>query len=279
MKNVCVIGHPIKHSRSPLIHGYWLKKYGIEGHYSVKDIAPAELATFLKNLANSEFIGCNVTVPHKETSLKFIDHIDDRVTRIGALNTVYVRDGKTHATSSDGFGFVSNIKWRHPHFDFREKHALVLGAGGSTRAIVDELLRNNIAKITIANRTIEKAQTVANLFPQDIQVCGLNEINNVLGTCDLLINTTSAGITDDKKLELPLQYLRRSALVADINYVPLLTPLSQQAQNLGLDIVPGLGMLLFQAVVGFELWFDQKPIVDEALYDLIATDIDPGYKP
>lgn len=277
MIKACVIGYPIKHSRSPLIHGYWLKALGIEGTYQKVEVSPADLAPFLKGLPRSTYIGCNITLPHKEAASTLVDQLDDRAKRTGSINTVYVRDGLTHATSTDGQGFVANIRWRTPNYEFNGKRVLVLGAGGSSRAIIDELLRCNVAQIFLANRTLVRAEKIAGSFDAGILPLSLTDLTQVLGGVDLLINTTSAGIADDSNLDIAFEKLPRTALVTDINYVPLITPFLQQAEASGLPIVPGLGMLLHQAVTGFELWFGTRPTVTDELYALVARDIDPGY--
>lgn len=279
MKTVCVIGHPIKHSRSPLIHNYWLKQFNIDAKYITKDIAPENLRNFLETLVTSEFIGCNVTLPHKELACQSVDHLDQRVQRIGALNTIYVRDGKTHATSTDGQGFVANILWHQPEFIFSSAKVVVIGAGGSSRAIIDELLRQGVAEIYIANRTVEKAQRLSQHFGDHLTTISMHDLPKHFANTQLVINTTSAGIANQDKLDLPFASLNKTAVVADINYVPLVTPLLATALAAGFAIVPGLGMLLHQAVRGFELWFGQKPEVDQALYNLVASDIDPDYCP
>lgn len=279
MIKACVIGFPIKHSRSPLIHGYWLKSLGINGAYEKLEVSPSELPTFLRTLPASEYVGCNITLPHKEAASALVDQCDERATRTGSVNTVHVRGGKTFATSTDGQGFVANIQWRLPDYDFAGKRILILGAGGSARAIIDELLRNGVGQVYLANRTVSRAEAVAASFEGSIKVLALDDIAPVLPAIDLLINTTSAGIADGATLDIDFASLPKSAVVTDINYVPLLTPFLQGAMTHGLTTVPGLGMLLHQAVGGFELWFGVRPSVTDDLYTLIARDIDPGYKP
>jgi shikimate dehydrogenase len=202
-----------------------------------------------------------------------VDNLDDRVRRTGSLNTIYVRHGKTYATSTDGIGFSENIRWRSPGFSFDGIAVTLLGAGGSARAIIDELLRLNVASISIVNRTFEKAEALAHHFGANVRASHMHDVKELLSTSHLLINTTSAGIADSAGLSLPFAALPATALVADINYVPLITPFLQEAERLGYAIVPGLGMLLHQAVPGFELWFGRRPQVTQELYDLIAADI------
>ncbi len=278
MIKACVIGFPIKHSRSPLIHGHWLSRLGIEGTYERIEVPPDSLATFLGDLSHNGYAGCNITLPHKERAAALVDHVDDRGTRSGSVNTVYIRDNQTWATSTDGEGFVENINWVVPEFVFAGKTVTVVGAGGSARAIVDELLRRDAKNVILANRTLERASVIAAVFGERVLAVPLPAISQYLQRTDLLVNTTSAGIVDQQSLDIPLEQLPQHAIVTDINYVPLVTPFLQQAISQGLPIVPGLGMLLHQAVKGFELWFGKRPAVTEDLYDLIARDIDPEYQ-
>jgi shikimate dehydrogenase len=276
MIKACVIGWPISHSRSPIIHGYWLKHYNIEGSYERIAVAPGNLTTFLKSLAKENFAGCNVTIPHKELALSAIDYVDESVKQIGALNTVYIRNGKTHATSTDGEGFLQNLLSNCPNFNPNGKNITILGAGGSAKAIIERLLREDVKSITVANRTFNRAAELASIFGPKIKP--ITPENPELQSTDLLINTTSQGMTGQPALLIDLSVLPKTAIVADIVYVPLKTKLLEQAETLGLQTVSGLGMLLHQAVRGFELWFGVKPEVSPELYNLIAHDIDPDYQ-
>jgi shikimate dehydrogenase len=278
MKKACVIGWPIAHSRSPLIHGFWLKRYKIEGTYERIAIPPDRLHEFLINLHTNGFVGCNVTIPHKENALTAINHLDDSVKSIGALNTVYMKDGQTYATSTDGDGFLQNLIAHHPDFSTENKRVVILGAGGSAKAIVERLLRANVENITIINRTIARAQELKDAFGSKLHVRSIDESDQAMKTCDLLINTTSQGMNGQDPLNIDLSNLPHHAIVADIVYVPLKTAFINSAEARGLRIVPGLGMLLYQAVRGFELWFGIKPEVTSELYALIARDIDPDFK-
>lgn len=279
MIKACVIGWPIAHSRSPLIHNYWLKSLGIDGHYDQVAVEPAQLEQFLRSLPASEYVGCNVTLPHKELALPAIDHIDESVKSIGALNTVYIRNGKTYATSTDGDGFLQNLQANHPNFDAHGKTIVILGAGGSAKAIIERLLRAAVAEIIIVNRSAARAQQLKLQFGDKITISDPNQLATVLKSADLLVNTTSQGMIGQPSLEIDLSALPAAAIVADIVYAPLKTLLIIQAENLGLRTVTGLGMLLHQAVIGFEKWFGAKPLVTSQLYDLVATDIDKDYKP
>lgn len=279
MIKACVIGWPIAHSRSPLIHNYWLKSLGIDGHYDQVAVEPAQLEQFLRSLPASEYVGCNVTLPHKELALPAIDHIDESVKSIGALNTVYIRNGKTYATSTDGDGFLQNLQANHPNFDEHGKTIVILGAGGSAKAIIERLLRAAVAEIIIVNRSAARAQQLKLQFGDKITISDPNQLATVLKSADLLVNTTSQGMIGQPSLEIDLSALPAAAIVADIVYAPLKTLLIIQAENRGLRTVTGLGMLLHQAVIGFEKWFGAKPLVTSQLYDLVATDIDKDYKP
>ena len=279
MKRACVIGWPIAHSRSPIIHGYWLKLHKIEGSYERVPVPPEQLQSFLVNLQSNGFVGCNVTIPHKETALDIIQNLDDSVRAIGALNTVYVRDTQTYATSTDGEGFLLNLLAHHPQFSPANKAVVILGAGGSAKAIVERLLRAGVASITIINRTRSRAQELKDVFGEKLHVLPIDELPEVLKSCDLLINTTSQGLNGQDNVVIDLTSMPKHSVVADIVYVPLKTALITSAEVLGLKTVPGLGMLLHQAVRGFELWFGVKPVVTPELFALVARDIDPDFQP
>ena len=279
MIKACVIGWPISHSRSPLIHNYWLKENGIDGFYERIAVPSAELHSFLVALKAAPYAGCNVTIPHKETALQSIDHIDATVRSIGALNTVYVRNGKTYATSTDGEGFLQNLSSAHPSFSASGKKIVMIGAGGSAKAIIERLLRADVTEISVVNRTLTRTNGLRDQFGPKIKVSEPNQLQDLLKTADVLINTSAQGMIGQPELQIDLSALQPHAIVADIVYVPLKTKLIYQAEKLGLRTVPGLGMLLHQAVIGFELWFGLKPTVTEKLYHLVARDIDPDYKP
>jgi shikimate dehydrogenase len=279
MIKASVIGWPISHSRSPLIHGYWLKQLGIDGVYEKHAVAPDDLGSFIPTLRDGQHVGTNVTLPHKETALAHVDEPDDRVRRIGALNTIWRENGKLRATSTDGPGFLANLKQTLPGFLPQDQPVTILGAGGSARAIIDELLRQGIDRIHVVNRTNSRAENLAQHFGPHVKATNQNEVAKALHHSGLLINTTSAGLADQSEISLPWASLKPDAVVADIIYTPLITPFLQAAKTHGHPVVPGLGMLLHQAVVGFEKWFGQRPMVTPDLHDIIARDIDPAYKP
>ena len=276
MIKACVIGWPISHSRSPLIHNYWIKLHGIQGHYEKVAVEPASIAQFFDTVRRGDYAGCNVTIPHKETATAFIDEPDDRVRRIGALNTVWMRNQKLHATSTDGQGFIANVIDHCPTFRCAGKVVTILGAGGSARAIVDELLRQGVERINIYNRTQSRAEQLSQHFGKAVLAIDAAELSEALLKTDLLINTTPQGMNSEQQIDIPWQALNQTAIVADIVYTPLVTPFLQTAKSRGQVIVPGLGMLLHQAVIGFEKWFGVKPVVTQELHALVAHDIDPG---
>lgn len=281
MKRALVIGWPITHSRSPLIHGYWLKRYGIAGSYDRQAVAPADLGPFLRGLATKGLAGCNITIPHKEEALRHLDHVDDLARRLGAVNTVWLRDGKSHGTSSDGRGFMANLVQTAPDFSPVRARVVVVGAGGAARAIVGALADAGAAQITVVNRTPARAEALSHLATNATRIrsADFDALGSSLKTADLLVNTTALGMAGQPELVVDLAPLKPGATVADIVYTPLETPFLRAARDRGHLVVPGLGMLLHQAATGFELWFGQKPEVTQELYDLVARDIDPGYQP
>jgi shikimate dehydrogenase len=279
VKKACVIGWPIAHSRSPLIHNYWIALHGLEGSYEKRAVEHQNVGAFFHGLRQGAFVGCNVTIPHKETAITFIDEVDDRVRRIGALNTVWEQDGKLHATSTDGPGFLANVKDHCPDFNCQNKSITVLGAGGSARALIDELLRQGVDRVAIHNRTHERAEVLAKHFGPRVTAIEASQLSGALTTTDLLINTTSQGMNSESEFVLPLHSLKHSAIVADIVYTPLVTPFLKSAEASHHKIVPGLGMLLHQAVIGFEKWFGILPTVTPELHALVARDIDPDDQP
>lgn len=279
MIEASVIGWPVSHSRSPLIHGFWLKSHGLDGVYTKQAVAPEKLEYFIRSLASGQRVGANVTLPHKEAALTFVDEPDDRARRIGALNTIWREAGKLHATSTDGPGFIANVRQTLPHFDINRRPVTILGAGGSTRAVVDELLRQGVADIRIWNRTQARAEVLSQHFGSPVSAISTVDLARTFNETGLLINTTSTGMNGETELDLPWQDLWAAAAVADIVYTPLITPFLQRAKSRDHSIVLGLGMLLHQAVVGFEKWFGVRPDVTPELYDLVARDIDPDYQP
>lgn len=264
---LAVIGHPINHSKSPIIHGRWLEQAQIDGRYEAIDIAPENLESDIKALIDKGYSGFNVTLPYKENILKLCSAIDETAQKIGAVNTVVINNGQLSGYNTDAFGFIQNIKDNNSAFEFKGKAVLVLGAGGAARAVLQGLMESGVARIILTNRTIEKAQNLIMMHPDIIEVIAWDDYSAILGQVDLLVNTTSLGMTGKPELDIDLSDLKKSALVTDIVYTPLMTPLLQQAQEKGFDIVTGVGMLLYQAQKSFEIWTGSLPRVDGAIID------------
>ncbi|MEO1107344.1 MAG: shikimate dehydrogenase [Pseudomonadota bacterium] len=258
-----VIGHPIGHSRSPKLHGHWLKTYGLPGHYIPMDVAPADLETVLRTLPKAGFVGANVTVPHKESALRIADHVSDRATVIGAANTLVFReDGSIHADNTDGYGFMENLRNGAPDWNAKDGPAVVFGAGGAARAVLQALADAGVPEILLTNRTRTRADHLKEEFGQRITVVDWVQAGNVVENAELVVNTTSLGMQGQPELRVPLDGLQPGAVVTDLVYAPLKTNLLKMAEEAGCTTVDGLGMLLHQAVPGFERWFGVRPEVD-----------------
>lgn len=258
-----VIGSPIAHSRSPALHGFWLKRYGIKGHYIPMDIGQADLKEALQFLPRVGFVGLNVTIPHKETVLALADIVTDRAALIGAANTlIFRKDGKVFADNTDGSGFIANLRQEAPHWAPSAGPAVVLGAGGAARAVVAALIEVGVPEIRIANRTRARAEALRSDFGAKLVVEEWVQIGNFLEDAATVVNTTALGMTGKPDLVVPLDNLSSSALVTDLVYTPLQTTFLQQAAMRGCTTVDGLGMLLHQAAPGFERWFGVRPDVD-----------------
>jgi shikimate dehydrogenase len=267
----CLIGWPAAHSRSPLIHHYWLRSLGIEGGYTIEAIPPEGFAEFVLHLSNHGFVGANVTLPHKERALA-LTVPDARAKAVGAANTLWYEGGELRSTNTDIEGFVDNLDASAKGWD-ATGDALVLGAGGSSRAVVFGLIERGIKRVHLANRTMERARALADQFGNSVQAIAWDAINEVLPRAGLLVNTTSLGMHGQPPLELDVGLLPSSAIVADLVYVPLETALLKAARERGLKTADGLGMLLHQAVRGFELWFGQRPQVTPELRALAEADL------
>ncbi|HXH47124.1 MAG TPA: shikimate dehydrogenase [Bradyrhizobium sp.] len=267
----CLIGWPAAHSRSPLIHHYWLRTLGIAGGYVIEAVPPEDLRDFVLRLSLRGFVGANVTIPHKEAVLA-LSRPDDRARAVGAANTLWFADGELRSTNTDVEGFINNLDASAPGWDAAED-ALVLGAGGSSRAVVFGLLERGIRRIHLANRTIARAETLARQFGPTVHPLSWDAIGEVLPRAGLLVNTTSLGMHGQPSLDVDVARLPQTAVVADLVYVPLLTPLLAAATARGLKTADGLGMLLHQAVRGFELWFGRRPEVTAELRALVEADL------
>ena len=268
-----VVGHPVKHSRSPIIHGYWLEQFGINGRYDRYDVKPEDFSHFVKTLSEQGLQGVNVTIPHKEAAFLALDEATDRARRLKAANTLWFENGKLWGDNTDSIGFLANLDQGHPGWDINAKSALILGAGGAARAIIAGLQERNIEKITIVNRTRERAEELALMSGGQVAIAEWSKLSFQLESADLVVNTTSLGMSGQPDLDLSLDPLGKNALVTDIVYVPLETNLLKQARLRGNPVVDGLGMLLHQAVPGFEHWFGKRPVVTDALRHLVEDHI------
>lgn len=260
-----VIGSPISHSKSPQIHKHWLKTNGLAGDYVPMDVASADLRDVLKTLPKAGFVGVNITIPHKEAVLEIADLVTDRAALIGAANTlIFRKDGKIHADNTDGYGFIENLKAGAPHWRPSIGPATVMGAGGSARAVIASLLDAGVPEILLTNRTRVRAEKLADDFGQRLTVVDWVQAGNILEESALIVNTTSLGMIGKPAMRVPLDGLRRGAVVTDLVYAPLKTDLLAAAEQAGCITVDGLGMLLHQAVPAFERWFGKRPEVDSA---------------
>ncbi|MER2536697.1 MAG: shikimate dehydrogenase [Rhizobiaceae bacterium] len=273
MRKAFVCGHPIAHSRSPKIHGYWLSRYGIDGSYEAVDVAPSDFAAFAAGLAERGFAGGNVTIPHKEAAFAAVSRRDEAAEMIGAVNTLWFEDGRLHGGNTDAKGFAANLDDRAAGWD-RAGSALVIGAGGASRAVLQALRSRGFGDIRLVNRTVERARELAERFGAGISAHALAATDELAGDVGLVVNTTSLGMDRDHALPLDPDRIASGALVTDIVYVPLETPLLAAARGRGLRTVDGLGMLLHQAVPGFERWFGRRPAVTPELRQLIVADIE-----
>jgi shikimate dehydrogenase len=277
-RKACVIGWPVSHSRSPLIHGYWLKRYGIDGSYERVAVPPPGLSAFLSALVEKGYAGCNVTLPHKEDAFRAVRIADGATLRLRVVNTVFHRDGELWGTSTDGEGFLASLEAQVRDWRADDRTVVILGAGGAARAVVGALLDAGSRRILVANRTVARAAELRRDFGPRVEPHDWKNVENLLENTDLLVNTTSLGMTGQPPLPLDLRKLPRSSIVTDIVYTPLETDLLARARARGNVVVPGLGMLLHQAVRGFELWFGRRPEVTPELYELVARDVDPEFK-
>ncbi len=260
-----VIGSPVAHSKSPQIHRHWLRTHGLSGFYIPMDVSAADLRDVLRTLPKAGFVGVNVTIPHKEAILEIADLATDRATLIGAANTlIFRKDGKIHADNTDGYGFLENLKSGAPNWDPTTGPAAVLGAGGAARAVLAALLESGVPEIFLSNRTRVRAEKLASDFGQRITVVDWVKVGNIIEDAHLIVNTTSLGMIGKSEMRIPLDGLRPGQIVTDLVYTPLRTKLLAQADQAGCTTVDGLGMLLHQAVPGFERWFGQRPDVDSA---------------
>jgi len=270
-----VIGYPIGHSRSPLIHRYWLKQAGLEGHYDPVEVAPADLPSFVAALkdGSSGLAGGNVTIPHKEAILQLVDEVDETARQIGAANTLWLESGRLLATNTDSHGFAANLDENAPGWDAGQK-AVVFGAGGASRAVIHALLARGFLSVVVINRTRERAEALAGSFGSRVSAHGLDQLQHLVAGADLFVNTTSLGMGGSEVPEIDFTTMADKALVTDIVYVPLETPILAMAKRQGLATADGLGMLLHQAAPGFERWFGVFPEVTPELRQLVIADME-----
>ena len=267
-----VAGWPIKHSRSPKIHRFWLERHAIDGDYCPEAVPPEEIDAFLRGIAGRGYVGGNVTLPHKETAFRACAVATPVASRLEAVNTLWFEHGRLNGDNTDVYGFAANLDERAPRWR-SGRTALVIGAGGASRAVLQALIDAGFRSVVLLNRTVARAETLARHFGSPVEAGGLDLLSEVLPFADLIINATSAGLHDGDGLVVPWKAARPGAIATDLVYVPLVTPFLQVAQATGLTIVDGLGMLLYQAAPGFERWFGVRPTVDAELRALIVADI------
>ncbi len=274
IRAACVIGWPVEHSRSPLIHNYWLKRHGIAGEYRREAVPPEEFAAFIGSLAARGYVGANVTLPHKEAALA-LSQPDDRARAVGAANTLWL-DGVLRSTNTDVEGFLDNLDACAPHWDRGLRKAVVLGAGGAARAVIYGLMRRGVERLVLVNRSLGRAEILQQKFGAPVQVARWEELNATLADAALLVNATTLGMQGQPELAVDLARLPGHAVVADLVYVPVRTPLIAAAKARDLRTADGLGMLLHQAVRGFALWFGTTPAVTPDLRQLVEADLGPS---
>lgn len=265
-----VIGHPVNHSRSPRMHNFWLAHFGLEGYYIPLDIDPKKFERSIRNLPELGLVGANITIPYKEKVLKIADKISDRAALVGAANTLtFLQNGGIYADNTDGYGFLQNIKSKYKDWSAREGITVVFGAGGASRAILAALIEDGASDIILANRTRSRADQLRSDFGAKIKVVEWMKIQNYLSEASTIINTTSLGMVGKTDLPIPLNALKKNTLVTDIVYTPIETHLLATAAKMGCRTVDGLGMLIHQAIPGFERWFGIKPGDSQALRELL----------
>jgi shikimate dehydrogenase len=269
---VCIIGWPAGHSRSPLIHNYWIKQHGLAGEYRKEPVPPSEFGDFLARLGERGYVGANITIPHKEAALA-LTAADARASAVGAANAIWRDDRVLKSTNTDVEGFLGNLDAAAPGWDRDLKTAVVLGAGGSARAVVYGLIERGFGRVHVVNRTIERAEALRQRFGAAVRPASWNDAPALLGEAGLLVNSTSLGMKGQPPLTIDVGLLPAGAVVTDLVYVPLATPLLAAARARGLATADGLGVLLHQAVRGFSLWFGVVPTVTPELRALVEADL------
>lgn len=274
MKRACVIGWPIEHSRSPIIHNYWLKTLGIEGTYTREPVKPDELKSFLQSLGDRGFAGCNVTVPHKEAALAIAAERDASAAAIGAANTLWLDGGRLCASNTDAYGYMTYLQKCAPQWAQRDAPVVVLGAGGAARAIIYGFLDAGVSRVILCNRSRDRGEDLARHFGSRVDVREWWSRNAAVADAGVIVNTTTLGMKGAGDPGIDFALARSDAVVSDIVYVPLETSFLASARAHGLTTVDGLGMLLHQAVPGFEKWFGARPQVTDDLYNRVRADIE-----
>ncbi|MDH4983386.1 shikimate dehydrogenase [Hyphomicrobium sp. D-2] len=274
MKRACVIGWPIEHSRSPLIHGYWLAQHGIDGSYTKVAVAPDDVAQFLRTLPEQGFVGCNVTVPHKEIAFSIAEEAEEAARVVGAANTLWLEGDRLFATNTDTYGYMTYLSHVVPDWLAHDGPVCILGAGGAARAIVYGFLETGVEEVRVFNRTRERAEAIADQFGPRVKVFDWDNRSDASRDACVLVNTTAVGLKGNGSLGIDFAGFNPDCVVSDIVYVPLETQLIADAKSAGLRTVDGLGMLLHQAVPGFERWFGVRPQVTPELRQRIIADIE-----
>ncbi|MCF4096921.1 shikimate dehydrogenase [Maritalea mediterranea] len=275
-KKAFVTGNPIKHSKSPRLHGAWLQKYQIDGSYEAVETDEASFKDLIAAIRAEEWQGGNVTLPHKQLAFDQCDQLTPTATNIGAVNTIWRKGNQIWGDNTDGYGFVANLDHQILGWDQNRGVAIILGAGGAARAILYALVEKGYKKIYLLNRTLARAEQLAAEFDGTITPQTLDQFNQLAPNADFVVNTSAVGMQGSRFENLDVDKLPKSAIVTDIVYTPLMTPLLQDAEAHGLKIATGMGMLVFQAVPGFERWFGQKPEVDQQLMDKMLAEIEHG---
>lgn len=277
-RKACIIGDPVAHSRSPMIHGYWLCEFGINGAYERAHVKADGFADFVRSMRDNGYVGANVTVPHKERIFALADDVDDRARAVGAANTIWFEGDRLHADNTDVAGFLAHLDDCHLGWEKDADRAVILGAGGAARAIVHALATRDVETITLVNRNVARAEALARETTRSVRTAisaaDWSDLPRALNGAGLLVNATSLGMSHQPQLDCPLGGLRDDAIVNDIVYAPLETDLLRRARLRGLRTVDGLGMLLHQAVPGFAKWFGVTPKVTPELRALVIADIE-----
>ena len=273
-KRACVIGWPIEHSRSPAIHGYWLARYGIDGSYTKEAVPPESIETFLHTMGDRGIAGCNATIPHKEAAFRLADERDASAVAVGAANTLWLDNGRLCASNTDTYGYMTYLSLQAEDWARRDAPVSILGAGGAARAIVHGFLEAGVSEVRVFNRSEDRANALAQDFGPRVKAMPWDKRSRAATDSSVFVNTTAVGLKGEGSLAIDFTDFHPDCIVSDIVYVPLETGLIREARRHGLRTVDGLGMLLHQAVPGFEKWFGVRPEVTEELYETIAAEIE-----